>query len=475
MKKLLYILFIIAFFSTPLWSACTGSTPTWASSPDYASVNSCLSGSTAGDTINVTAGDGTETWSSTLTITKEIHIIGPGKSNLTISKTNSGYLMSFMPASQAANPEIEISGFTFSIGNTAGGIELWDHQTTITSFMNRANIHDCSFIGKTSWSQLGQEYILSAGMGGVVWNNTFTGNWQYFRGMQQGNISSLTNLDVNLGTINALYFEDNIFTKIGTDDYYIYDCQYGGIRVTWRYNTWNIPNTGNLNVIDWHEYSNDTYAACQGHLLYGNNFDFTSNGSTYALAAARGGRGIVAFNSFTTTEASNYIGWASGEYGCPSTYTEHQVVQTYAVSNLRNLSTNDISGWDAQSGTSCDSVADYPAVDWNLFNWNTTESGSSQTYGTRCGTDHTAVTTCAERSGYWETSQGNCTDITGYVGDITTNPTRNDIDGTLYVCDDSNVWSEWFTPYTYPHPLRGEAEEETIIKKIMTFFRRLRG
>lgn len=446
----------LLFLPGVLWAACTGSSPTWTSTPDFSSVNTCLSKATAGDTINVTAGDGTETWSSTLTITKGIHIIGPGKDNLAISKSSGGYLMTLEPNPQSSNPEIEIAHFTFNIGNSAGGIRLWNENKQITSLMNKANIHHCSFTGKTVWSELGEEYILSAGMGGVIWKNTFSGTWQYFRGMQVGYVTYLAVYDPELGTENALYFEDNVFNKAGTDDYYIYDCQYGGIRVTWRYNTFNIP-ANNMNVIDWHEYNATNYAACQGHLVYGNDFVFTKNGGTYALAAARGGRGIVAFNNLDTTNSSNSIGWASGEYGCPTTYKNHQIVQTYAWSNLRNLSTNDIGGWDAQSGRSCDGIGKYPAINWNLFNYNTTERESSQTYGVRCGTLASRPTTCSERVGYWATSQGNCSNITGCVGDIVNNPGRGNISGTLYVCGASNNWTEWWTPYAYPHPLRRES------------------
>jgi len=462
MKLILQLLLMFMIVGRAM-AGCAGGSPTWASTPDYTSVASCVSQASADDTINVSAGDGTETWTSTLNITKAIHIIGPGESNLTISKTTSGYLMSFQPSPQSSNPEIEVSGFAFSIGNSAGGIELWYYNSQITSQMNKANIHECTFTGKTSPSGLGTEYIISAGMGGVVWKCTFSGAWQYFRGMQEGTESYLTVYDTALGTANALYFEDNVFNKVGNADEYIYDCQYGGMRVVWRYNTFNIPDTSSINVIDWHEYNSSDYAACVGHLMYGNDIVFTNNGSTYAIAAARGGRSILLFNNLDTTTDSNSIGWASGEYGCPTNYLDYQEVQTYSVSNLRNLTTNDLDGWDAQSGISCVGIEDYPAVDWSLFDYESSFDGST---GAGCGTSGSRPATCSERVGYWQTTQDNCADITGYVGDIVNNPTRSDISGTMYVCGDSNDWAEWWTPYTYPHPLRGEGEGEEVTKRL---------
>ena len=54
--------------------------------------------------------------------------------------------------------------------------------------------------------------------------------------------------------------------------------------------------------------------------------------------------------------------------------------------------------------------------------------------------------------GAWITAQS-ASDLTGLVGANPSTP----IDGVFYKCTATDVWTEYFRPYTYPHPLRNEA------------------
>jgi len=81
------------------------------------------------------------------------------------------------------------------------------------------------------------------------------------------------------------------------------------------------------------------------------------------------------------------------------------------------------------------------------------------TGGVGCGTleDRNNITPTVAGVGFWVTTQGNCSSLIGYVGataDRTSAETK--IEGTLYKWD-GDSWEPYYTPYTYPHPLRLQA------------------
>jgi hypothetical protein len=69
--------------------------------------------------------------------------------------------------------------------------------------------------------------------------------------------------------------------------------------------------------------------------------------------------------------------------------------------------------------------------------------------GVGCGRLSERPNTCKAGVAYWATDQS-CSDTTGMVG---TNP-PTPISGVLYKCVSDNSWAVYYTPYTYPHPLR---------------------
>jgi hypothetical protein len=63
------------------------------------------------------------------------------------------------------------------------------------------------------------------------------------------------------------------------------------------------------------------------------------------------------------------------------------------------------------------------------------------TVGTGFGTFANRPTTCTPRVAYWATDQGNW------------NQSGGGGQGQLYVCTATNTWTQYYVPYSYPHPL----------------------
>jgi hypothetical protein len=86
------------------------------------------------------------------------------------------------------------------------------------------------------------------------------------------------------------------------------------------------------------------------------------------------------------------------------------------------------------------------------------------TTGVGCGTltalqEAAYYTSCTAGVGYWATTQS-CTDLTNMVG----KSPSSTISGTLYKCNATgNGWDVLFSPYTYPHPLRGTGKATATI------------
>ena len=86
------------------------------------------------------------------------------------------------------------------------------------------------------------------------------------------------------------------------------------------------------------------------------------------------------------------------------------------------------------------------------------------TAGVGCGTLANRPATCTAGVGYWATNQ-QCETVSD--ANTGTNPSEP-ISGTLYKCSAPNTWIAYYTPYTYPHPLRGEDVSDTTSPALPT-------
>ena len=86
------------------------------------------------------------------------------------------------------------------------------------------------------------------------------------------------------------------------------------------------------------------------------------------------------------------------------------------------------------------------AIAANVQYWNFTASFTGAT-GVGSGTLTARPATCTTGVGYWATDQGTWNTL--------------GTDGLFYKCTSANTWSLYYTPLTYPHPLRSGAGQTT--------------
>jgi len=318
MRHLLYITGLMAIFAALAPSAaaqCSGSSPTWTSTPDESSVSSCISGASAGDTINVTAGSGSVTWTSSIAIKTPLKIIGPGASSLTIidnAGTTSPLISwtgSYGTSGCATISTIcfRLSGFTFAPGASSLKQPLNILGTCSSASCPHIRIDNNVFT--SAWAttaKTGNSYGLTAigDVFGVIDHNTINGvagNYLQFAEESNASYLGVGNYGDNAwaqpeayGSDNFLYFESNTFNDSGC-------CEnegtaggqenQGGGRVIARFNTFN---TDDINFeMGWHgTESNGRPRSTRAFEFYDNIVNCPPSTECQSVVSIRGGTGL---------------------------------------------------------------------------------------------------------------------------------------------------------------------------------------
>jgi hypothetical protein len=461
------------------WAACAGSSPRWTSTADYASVNSCVSAATAGDTIFVS---GNAIWPSTLAITRGVNLVGVGKPTITGAVT----LIYWTPDStaQSAHDTLRIKGFTLD-GNHAnfggaGIIRVYNTSATnaVTLVLQYNTIQNIIPSGRA--------FYLTGRIYGVAASNVFN-NVAILGGTYGLDAVSWANQTQAYGVAENFYLEDNTiqFSEDMSGYYGWVESGQGG-RIVVRYNTWNFANiTTSTNVWDIHGLQsmqstsgepncayglphpacNPTMKVCQQHSTmvaeyYGNK--------VYNVPAVqewmrqRGGWLMMFNNSYSAAgSGTTWIGYA--ETACDScqdtgSATEH-IANTYVWSNLQGVTRIPLTKL-FDSCADCATGSPY-TITANRDYFTDPAGAFDGTSGTGAGTLAARPSSCTTGVGYWATNQST-SDLTGMVGAKPATP----IAGTLYTCTAPNTWTASYTPYTYPHPLTGPfAPQDVQIKK----------
>jgi hypothetical protein len=180
--------------------------------------------------------------------------------------------------------------------------------------------------------------------------------------------------------------------------------------------------------------------------VYGN--ELSSFNDAQKLIYHRGGKAEVFFNNIPTYQ---YCTFGVYEENCDAdcgaaSGSENRINDSYYFNNRK------ANGNIRDATTVVSSCPEEYTPTANVNYWNSVDSFDGSV-GVGCGTLGNRPATCTTGVGYWATTQS-CSDLTGLVGVSPSTP----ISGTLYKCTATNTWTAYYTPYTYPHPLRGESE-----------------
>ena len=198
-KNLLLVAFILLVISSSAYAACTGSSPNWQSTADRTSVAACVSSASSGDTINVAAGSAS--WTSAISITKPLSIIGAGGTNTAVTANSGGFSIDMTTTSL-----VRISGIYFT--SSSG------HHIEVGGDISQLVIDNCRF---DNGGESSAAINLVGYFRGTIYGNYFLNNdisIQLLGGNEAGAPSWERPIEAGMVMgLDTMYVEGNTFKK----------------------------------------------------------------------------------------------------------------------------------------------------------------------------------------------------------------------------------------------------------------------
>ena len=489
-KKLLAVLIpvlscVCADLAAPAssWAACSGSSPRWTSTADYTSLNTCITGANAGDTITVS---GNATWNTgqMVTFTRGVTLVGSG--NPTITGKTLFLLWNANAAARAAHDTLTIRGFTFDGDNSTAA------QVLSGGLLTLKNTQSTDYVtvvirGNIFKNTQARAVYIGGRVYGVVSNNVIDRVYQPISAYGNDQ-NSWANETQAYGVAQNLYFEDNtIQCSTACSNSRAISGGQGG-RIVVRYNTFDFANqTSSSQMWELHGLqsmqsdSGDPQCAYTGHDLcnpllrvaeqystmvsefYGNQAINWVAGNQWM--AQRGGW-MLFFNNYYAARTGSSSGIKYMETACDSSqkyydtmgpYVQH-IANTYVWTNYDKTT---LTRMTKDVDTCADRSIGSPYTITKDRDYFTDPIGPFDgTSGVGCGTLAARPATCTTGVGYWATSQS-CSDLIEMVGAKPTMP----ISGTLYKCTAPDTWTAYYSPYQYPHPLTAPSAPRNLVIK----------
>lgn len=432
-KWLVVVAGVLSGLAAPsVWAAC-----------DLTTVQGQIDAASNGDTVTITPASCSATWTSQLSITGKYLTLNGNGASIERGSTTQPLITITVNASGLTR----ITNFTELTELDDSGFPASDVIVSVGGCTYSAGSPNASFrIDNITFRGDDVTHLLVNCHGrGLIDNNSFlwTGNNEVIHlwGAGSGSATGWTD-DVAPGTDAAVYIEDNTFTNSASPGFVGgKTAQFYGSRAVYRFNTYDCTQ------IDVH---GNTPRSGRWWEVYHNTFLLGTCNNVDKWYQIRGGSGYI-FGD--TIEAGNVsadrltfwqdAGKTTG--GCHNVAAGQDSVGTGKDQGcdpayVWDTEVDEI-GFSDDPGCACVVENEDYFVETGTFNGTTGMGvGAIASRPATC----TAGTGGAPGVGYWATDEGEW--WSANAGN----------DGRLYKCTATDTWTLAYTPYTYPHPLRGE-------------------